>query len=71
MEVWAEVDRVLAMGRATAMVLMELRSIGRVGHFAGQAFGMGGMTGVACLLVLDVVRVLCPWLAWHHTVYWP
>ena len=49
MVVWVEVDRVLDMGRVTAMVLMELMSIGREGHFVGQAFGMGGMTGVACL----------------------
>ena len=41
----------LAMGGATAMVLMELRSIGGEGHSVGQAFGMGGMTGLPSQLL--------------------
>ena len=36
-------DRLLAIGRATTMMLMELRFIGREGHSTGQGFGMGGM----------------------------
>ena len=41
----------LAMGGVTAMVLMELRSIGGEGHSVGQAFGMGGMTGLPSQLL--------------------
>ena len=41
----------LAMGGATAMVLMELRSIGGEGHSVGKAFGMGEVAGLPSQLL--------------------